>query len=226
MTKSATTLALIPILMISIFAFRYSHLSFSQSSAGAQTLAIPTCEPDAQGKVDQTIATTKAAGQSFDWAESTGCVTRPILETWAVTQNPDEMGVADLAKYTVAQISPPPQGSSHLYRVAYSIHNFITISWTLDWLHKIIQGTLTDPAEVDIAISKFSGTSLISHFNGTIRLLKISPSVTLVGTRFEIKTPQTDENTAAQGAEEVISRLRVGTPFWQGLSSSHLVDLE
>jgi hypothetical protein len=225
MTKTTTTLALMPIIMISIFAFRYSKISFSQSSASGETFVVPTCEPDAQGKIDQAINTTKAAGQAFDWAESMACVTRPVLEVWAVTQNPDEMGVADVAKYKVTTL-PPPQGSTHLYRVDYSVQDIISISWTLDWLHTLVQGVLTDPVEVLIAISKFSGPSLISHFNGAIRLLKVSPTVTLASARFEVKTPETDEKTAAKGTEEVISRLRTGKPFWQGLSSSHLVDLE
>src|SRR5207253_2184375 len=137
-----------------------------------------------------------------------------------------EMGVADIAKYTVVPVNPPPQGSAFLYRVSYTVKQIFTVNWTLDWLHTVIRGGLTDPSEILISISKFNGTSLISHFNGTIRLLKISPMVTLVSSRFEIKAPDTDENTAAKGAGEVISRLRVGTPYWQGFSSSHLIDLE
>jgi len=236
MSTTKITVLIIPVLLLGLFIFRGPHVILSLSTATAdiangakgqeQSLDLPKCEPDAQGNIDQTLTVNKGDTGSFYWAEVAGCVSRPFLDTWGVTHNPAEMGVSDLAKSIVKAIVPPPAGASHLYRVSYTVQDFITISWTLDWLHQILQGTLAAPKEVLITISKYDGSSLIQHFAGSIRLLQIAPQVTLAATRLEVKVPQANPDKVAQGGTEIIGRLRVGTPYWDGMSSSQLVDFE
>jgi hypothetical protein len=215
---------LIPLTMMGIFVFRYVH--FSQTTAKGDMFPLVSCEPDPQGNINQTIDTTKGSTSSFDWAESNGCITRPILETWAVTTNPDEMGVSGLAKYTVKEIDPPPAGAVHLFQVDYTVQSIFTVSWTMNWLHQLVQGTLSDPQEVAITVTKVSGSSLISHISGLLHLTKISPNVTMASVRFELKTPETNADTAAQASEQVITRLRSGNAFWQGVISTSVVDYQ
>lgn len=217
----------IPVLLLGLFIFRGPHITLSLSSArAANAFTLPTCEPNAQGNIDQTVSVSTGSTSAFDWTENAGCVDRPILDTWGVTQNPEEMGVSDQAKSIVQAITPPPAGATNLYRVTYTVQHVIEVTWTLDWLHQIIQGTLADPQSILITITKFSGSTLIQHFNGSITLQKIAPEVTLASLRLEAKVPDVDNNKLGQLGTEVINRLRTGTPFWEGITPAHLVDFE
>src|SRR6516165_7681460 len=129
------------------------------------------------------------------------------------------MGMVEHAQAIVKVIAPPPAGATHLYRVTYTVQSVFSITWTLDWLHQLLQGTLNDPREVLITITKYNGSSLISHFNGSIRLLKISPQVTLGAARLEVKAPRMGKDQVGDIAEEIITRLRTGTPYWDGITS-------
>ena len=218
---------LVVLVVVLIALSRFPRPVVSLSSAKGGSFDVVACEPDAQGNINQDILTNKGSTDDFDWAEATGCVSRPILETWAVTHNPDEMGFSDKAQAVVQAIVPPPAGSTHLYRVNYTVDKgFITVSWTLDWLHQLIQGQIGDPQEVLITISKSGGSSMIEHVSGYLHLIKTSPTVTQVLTRIEVKAPSIDQDEAAKGLNEAIGRLRTGTPYWDGLAPKGNVDFD
>jgi len=225
MSTNKITLLIVPMLLLGLFVFRSPHLTFSISSArGSEALSAP-CEPDQVGNIDQTISVSTGATSSYDWTENVGCVLRPILDTWGVTQNPEEMGFANQSK-SIVQAIAPPAGYTNLYRVTYTVQSLFTVVWTLDWLHQLVQGSIADPQNVLITVTKYSGSSLIEHFNGTLRLEKVSPLVTLVSLRLETKVPEVDKDQLGKMGVSVIQSLRTGTPFWDGASSPHLIDFE
>jgi len=230
MTKTQLAVLAIPAFIIGVFISRGPHVIVSLNSAlGShryQPLDLPKCEPDPQGNIDQQIYLNEGSTKSYAWAEVAGCVSRPFLDTWGVTHNPNEMGMVNHAQAIVKVISPPPAGATHLYRVTYTIQNVFNVTFTLDWLHQLLQGTLSDPREVLITVTKYSGSSLIGHFSGAIRLLKISPQVTLAAGRLEVKAPSINKEKVGAMASEIITRLRVGTPYWEGLTSSDVIDFD
>jgi hypothetical protein len=203
----------------------YGKLSFQPSTARSQDFSLPTCTPNAQGTVNYDVSV--QTGQTgFYFGDAAGCINRPVIETWGVTQNPDEMGLPQFAQSKVVPVEPPPAGSTNLYRVTYKVKEVFTVTWTLDWLHTLPQGTTVDPREVLITVTKSSGSSLISHFAGNIRLLQISPTMTLATTHLEISAPEVNQTKLADIVSEIINRLRVGSPNYTTLKSPSNIDFE
>jgi hypothetical protein len=157
---------------------------------------------------------TNTAGHAF--AEGGGCILRPIREVLAVTHNREALvwaksTLVDFQKLTHATI---PFFFSTKYEAGPF---FFKQDWIMEWYQSIKAGEIKAPEQIVINFKKVSGTSHISHWEGTIELKFIEPMVTSFAMYHEITASQTGPAEAEIGVKEFIERLRNLVPEWRYL---------
>lgn len=186
---------------------------FSKSPRGT-----PYCFADEQGNYPQDIHVESGEGDTYVWGQGGACIFRPLREVWAVTHNQPLMvwKNVDSSSYTLQ--SDPPTGVTHFYQVNYLVKKFIDVHWTMNWYHSIRQGTQQIPLQILINYTKISGTRFISYWEGSMILHEVTPDITAISMRNQVNASQTDASDAGKTVQQMIEKLRTGSPNWGALN--------
>ena len=196
-----------------ILALMAISVSMGIQGSAAQADQAGPCVPDAQGNTSNSISVSTGSEENFDWGEATACVARPIRDAWGVLHNQDLIIWGGVNESSYETRTDLPAGFSHFYEVNYKVKQFIiTVSWVMDWLHQLTQGTMQDPKEVKITYSKVSGTSYIEYWEGTVTLNAISPTLTQVTVHNAVKAERQNAEKAGETAHDLLAKIQTGEP--------------
>jgi len=170
------------------------------------------CSPNENGQFSDGLQISKGSQDDFVWAEGGACVFRPIREVWAVSHNQPVMVWEGVDSSNATERADRPDGVSHFYEVYYFVDRIIDVNWTMNWYHSVRQGSFDAPSQVLINYKKIKGTRFIPYWEGSIILHQVTPDITSISMRNQIRASQTDEDDAASAISDVIQKLRTAPP--------------
>jgi len=173
------------------------------------------CKLDAQGKSVGDFKVDKGDSQNaqgaFSWGQGGGCINRPIRDAWGVTHNQPVMVWDGVTTSQFAPLAAIP-GSTHVYEVQYTVKDFITVHWTMDWVHAVLDGTIAAPKHIIVNYRKVAGTTYIPYWEGTLDLQELAPGVTAFAMRNQVNASQTSSDDAASTVQGVFDHLTKADP--------------
>jgi len=139
-------------------------------------------EGDAPGALKVITGKREAGGY---WGEGGGLIAEDIKVLWSRSLNWPLMRWPNVKRDEVKEIDPP-EGSHRSFLVKYVSSSFITVSWTMKWIHTITDGTPEDPRRIVIQFQKVKGTGFIKHWKGSYVLTRVRPGHTSFAMRSEL----------------------------------------
>lgn len=186
-------------------------------SSGHGVDATQYCSPNENGQFSDAVQISKGLQDDFVWAEGGACIFRPIREVWAVSHNQPIMVWDGVDSWNATEKPDRPEGVSHFYEIYYFVDRIIDVNWTMNWYHSVRQGTFEGPSQVLINYKKIKGTRFIPYWEGAIILHQVTPEITSISMRNQIRASQTDEDDASNTILDVVQKLRSSSPNWDSL---------
>lgn len=180
------------------------------------------CSPDENGQFSDAVQISKGSQDEFVWAEGGACIFRSIREVWAVSHNQPVMVWDGVDSWNATAKSDRPEGISHFYEIYYFVDRIIDVNWTMSWYHSVRQGTFEGPSQILINYKKIKGTRFIPYWEGAIILHQVTPDITSISMRNQIRASQTDEDDAVSTIRDVVQKLRSSAPNWDPLQPRFL----
>jgi hypothetical protein len=170
------------------------------------------CVPDVNGIYSQDITLDSGPDQAPAqwWAAGGTCILRPIRDVWSVLHNYELLKWDGVDDIEVTGLPPPQNDVIDYDSVKYIVHNFITVSWTMEWVHALSEGSLQDPKQVVVRYQRVSGTHYVPFWEGYIVLHKLTDTVTGVEMLDRLKASRTGENDCRGNVTDLIAKMRTG----------------
>jgi hypothetical protein len=185
---------------------------------GLEPLEKDTAPPPAATPSDpypQAINIQPGTDDTSPYVHATGYIKGNISDVWSAMQDPAV--VVDrhhVDSWTAAQ--NVETGYDVSFRTDYTVHNIVTVNFSLTWREGAVDGTKDAPSHVSIVYEKTFGSSYINMMKGSIELVKVTDGVTELQFAQRLDASQTDQNTIVmwtQGIyDSVIARL-AGQPL-------------
>lgn len=169
------------------------------------------CFPNEEGEYSEVLALDKGKLEgdegNYSWSEGGGCIGRSLSDVWVLMHDHQLIYWEDVDS-VVAQSLPPPADVSHFYRVEYTVRDFITVRWIMDWYHSLTEGSLSDPRKVVINYQRVSGTRYIPYWEGSIVLEHMGDALTSFSMVNRIRATRTGPDEAAGAIRDLFVKLR------------------
>lgn len=172
------------------------------------------CLQNPDGSYSDAVKIEMGSENNYVWAQGGACVFRSIRETWAVLHNQPLMVWDGVTSSSYKLRNDLPEGVAYFYEVKYHVDEIIDVDWMMNWYHTLKLGTKETPQELLINYKKVKGTKFISYWEGTVMLFEVTPSITAVIMRDQIKASRTEPQDSANAVRDVIQKLRTGAPNW------------
>ena len=172
------------------------------------------CFADENGHFSEEARVTQGDAGNYVWAEGGSCIFRPIRTAWAATHNQPVMVWSGVDQSSYRLLGDPPSGVSHLYEVDYFVDEIIDVLWTMNWYHSVRAGSRQKPQQILMNYVKVKGTRFISYWEGTILLHEVTPDITAITMRDQIKASRTGPGDSADAIRQIIEAIRTGAPNW------------
>jgi hypothetical protein len=195
--------------------------------ASGPMLRTDFCYPDPNGSYGDAVKYTDKVslsrghddGKDFNWGFGGGRVNRPIREVWAVLHNQAVMVWSGVSTSSYA-VQSPPGGTTHYYQVNYHVDNGFplpSVDWQMDWYHSLSGGDAREPQKIVINYRKVKGTKYIEYWEGSIVLDFITPTLTAIAGRDQIKASRTSADDAAGSVQDIVTKARDREPNWSAI---------
>ncbi len=152
---------------------------------------------------------------SYNYAESAGCIKRPIRETWAALNNQSNMVWDEVDEWSAKSVTPP-DGVAISYDVHYFHDAGFDVNWDMEWHHSF-KGTPENPEKVIINYQKVYGTDFIRYWKGSIVLEFVSDDVTSFFVRDEMDATSQDVDKNELSVGGIEDTAQHGSPDWSAL---------
>ncbi len=177
------------------------------------------CKPDSSGNYpkDNFVVADKGETAQFFFGQGGGCIARSLRETIAAAQNQESLAFNGSDLIGFENVPNPAQGN-FLFQTRYSAGPaMFKQRWTIEWYHTITEGTLAAPSKAIIRYKKTFGSSYIELWQGTLELEALTPEMTSLVMRNEIKAPRIGVDDAIGTVKDTLGHLRTAAPNWQFL---------
>lgn len=188
-----------------------------EGSSGNGDSPTQYCSSDENGRFSDHVQVSKGTESGFVWAEGGACIFRPLREVWGVSHNQSLMVWDGVDSSNFTERFDRPEGVFHFYEINYFVDEIIDVEWTMNWYHSVRQGSFDQPLQILINYKKVKGTRFIPYWEGSIILHQVTPDITSISMRNQIRASRTDEDDAENTIRDVVQKLRTGPPNWEPL---------
>ncbi len=159
---------------------------------GLEPLAVNTApwpEPTAGQDYPEEIELV-AGEDDFLWVHARAYVHADLPTTWEALRDPDVN--ADRRRLASWEVDyDVPQTYDYCYQLHVVVEDIVTLEWTIDWNHGVINGSLDEPEAVGIRWFKSDGSSLIDMQAGSISAYQLDAEITALEIVYQIEAPVT-----------------------------------
>ena len=181
---------------------------FAHDTKSVPGISTSYCAPDAGGVYpgETILITKKLDNGQHDVGEGGACILKSLADVWHSSQTEEALSWDRATLKWLKEIKPAPSGTLLALQSFYDAGFFQ--NFTIDWIHKDLDGPADAPTKILITYNKVKGTSYISFWEGSIELQALTPTVTSVRMTNEISAAQTGPEEAAKAVKDMITRLR------------------
>jgi len=172
------------------------------------------CFANEEGIYSSDVNVDQGDADDYVWGQGGACIFRPIREVWAVAHNQELLVWGGVDESSFKMRSDKPEGITHFYEIEYFVDDIIDVDWKMHWYHSVRDGAFETPLQILINYKKVSGTRFIRYWEGTFLLHQVTPEITAITMRNQIKASRTNSDDAASTIRTIINKLRTGTPNW------------
>jgi hypothetical protein len=150
-------------------------------------------------------------GGDYEQVDATCFLHANLGTVWQALQDPNV--TADPSTTSIDRV---PQHDTDAARPMheldqYTASEFISVNYTLEWVHMLLGGTLAAPTHVLVSYRKTSGTRFIHHLEGDYDLTSPAPGVTRLVICVHVSATQTNTDDVKKSVERDVEALRKAT---------------
>ncbi len=178
---------------------------------GLEPLATNTAPwPEASAGDDYPEEIELVSGEDdFLWAHARAYVHADLATTWEALRDPDVN--ADRRRLASYQVDyDVPQEYDYCYQIHVVVEDIVTLEWTIDWNHGVINGSLDEPEAVGVRWFKSDGSSIIDMQAGSISAYQLDTEITALEIVYQIDAPV----TTTDDLEEFVGDLYADVVAW------------
>lgn len=121
--------------------------------------------------------TAENARQTPPSVHGSAYVQAPLSDVWEALRNPDVS--ADRRAFDAYEVENDVEPEyDYSYRIDATINNIITVEYSTNFRHGVIEGTLDAPLAVAVAWQKTEGSTIIAELRGSIIARAVTEDVT------------------------------------------------